>query len=93
MSVFTGFGRFHSDHMGVPTIITVSLSLERCTSDHNGAGKSVTVAESLKLYSRLRNGGTRSGTLGGVTSAGFQPCNTVTEPGILPNALRHRFRA
>jgi len=24
MSVFTGFGRFHSDHMGVPTIITVS---------------------------------------------------------------------
>ena len=58
----------------------------------NGAGKSVTVPKGLKLYSRVGNGVTGPGTFGEVTAAGFQPCNTVIEPGMLPETLRHRFR-
>jgi len=91
MPVFTNDGRLLNDYIGILTVLTVLLSRERCRYDDNGAEGSVTVLRSLELCRRVGAGVLGSGMVPQRTAAAFSTHNAVTEPGMLPKSLRHRY--
>ena len=80
--------------------------LYRYSKDHNGVRKPGTVFQEFYRWRRCWNGLAESGTVPKVLRQCFRVCNgaegpaavygrynTVTEPGMLPKTLRHRYES
>ena len=76
----------------MPELRTAAQGLERSSRDNNGAEGSGTVPESLGQCFSHWNGITDLKTLLPESPAVFAPYNAVTESGMLPKGLRHRFK-
>ena len=86
-----GLYRCFKDHNGVRELRTAAQGLERCSRDNNGAEECRTVPKGLRRCFRCSAGVTESKTATRESPDVFAAYDTVTELGMLPKTLRHRY--